>query len=155
MIGIISSATPDLFKFLQDRQDKQHELEVMRLQIQQAKLTETQKLEAVQVNSEADMVKSAIDELKALQVASATPSGVRWVDAFGSLVRPLTAFMVMAMFAAISGFFVHDALSQLNAGRVDLMTFSDILDRSLMGQAIEAVLGFLFGARGYLRSKVT
>ena len=84
------SFVPSLFKFWQDKRDKEHELKVMQLQIQAQSQAHTERLE--EISAEADIAES-----KALyQSAQVTLSGVKWVDAvitfMTSSVRPVITY---------------------------------------------------------------
>ncbi|MEW5745279.1 MAG: hypothetical protein AB1805_07585 [Nitrospirota bacterium] len=97
LLGFGSSLVPQLFKFFQDKRDKEHELKVMEVQMQMQAAGHAQRLEEINVQGD-------IEESKALyQSAQPILSGVEWVDAvisfLTSSVRPVITYSFFALYA--------------------------------------------------------
>lgn len=93
LLGFLGSAFPAVLKLFQDRRDKAHELELLRLQMEAQAKQGGQRLEEIQIAS-------ASAEMQALY-ASMQPTNVRWVDALNGTVRPVIAYAFFALYAAI------------------------------------------------------
>ena len=139
LLGFSTSFLPKIMDFWQDRSDKKHELAVMEVQIRQQIELATQKLEAV--NVEAD-----IREIEALQ-KSMQLTGVGWVDAYRSSVRPTItyAFFLLFIFVEISAY-----LSLTAAGISGLNAVQIIWDEESKA-LFAAVISFWFGGRAISR----
>jgi hypothetical protein len=139
LLGFGTSFLPKVMDFFQDKQDKKHELAVMEVQIRQQKELADQKLEAI--NVEAD-----IREIEALQ-KSMQPTGVVWIDAYRSSVRPTItyAFFLLFIFVEISAY-----LSLTAAGISGLNAIQIIWDEETKA-LFAAVISFWFGGRAIAR----
>lgn len=87
--GLLGSLLPAILKFMQDKQDKAHELAILDRQAALQKAGADQRLQEIQVQGDVATLTAAI-------TAQAVPSGVKWVDAFNSLVRPLVTYLLLA-----------------------------------------------------------
>lgn len=90
LIGFLSSIIPDVVKMFQDRQDKKHELEILKLQIQREQTAFNQKLDAI--NVQADIAESK-------QLYSTYKTQIKWVDALNGTVRPVIAYSFFFLYA--------------------------------------------------------
>jgi hypothetical protein len=90
LIGFLSSIIPDVVKIFQDRQDKKHELEILKLQIGREQTAFNQKLEAI--NVQADIAESK-------QLYSTYKTQIKWVDALNGTVRPVIAYSFFFLYA--------------------------------------------------------
>lgn len=94
----------------------------------------------------------AVEEMKAFASQLTTiienqakPSGYRWIDGFNALVRPAVSAGVMFLFFAVSFVYTTALVSQFMKGTIDANTLSVAVWGSMVGEGIQAVLGFLFG----------
>lgn len=92
LLGFVSAAFPDLLKLWRDRADRQHELTILRLQIEQQQQGHTNRLE--EINVQADIAES-----KALY--KTYYSGIKWVDALNGTVRPVLAYAFFLLYFTI------------------------------------------------------
>jgi hypothetical protein len=92
LLGFASSAVPDIFKIFQERADRKHELEIIKLQMKQQEQGHIQRLE--EINTTAD-----IAETKAIYKTYNT--GITWVDALNGTVRPVLAYAFFLLYAAV------------------------------------------------------
>jgi len=76
---------PELFSYLDKKNERKHELDMQDKAKEMAQLQGTQVLEAKGVDYEI----KGLDALMAALAAQAQPTGVRWVDAMSALMRPL------------------------------------------------------------------
>ena len=131
LIGFISSLAPEFFKIFRDREDRKHELEILKLQIEKKKLGISGELEEIKINAES---------FEKAELYKTYYSGVKWVDALNGTVRPVLSYAFFMLYAAIK-------FSQLYY--LEAITYAEIL--MLWGaedQAIfSGVISFYFGSR--------
>lgn len=92
LFGFVSGITPDLFGMWRDKQDRKHELEIMKIQIEQQKQGHTQRLEEITANAD-------IAESKAIYKTFNT--GIHWVDAYNGTVRPTLAYAFFSLYLMV------------------------------------------------------
>jgi uncharacterized protein YdaL len=92
LLGFLGSIVPDVFKMLQDRSDRNHELKIMDLQMQREQQGHNNRLE--EINASAD-----IAETKAIYKTYKV--GIRWVDALNGTVRPVIAYAFFGLYAFV------------------------------------------------------
>lgn len=125
LLGFITSLIPDIFKQVQDRRDKNHEVEILKLQIENARTLHQEKLQ--EINSYADIS-------EAREIYKTYNSGVTWVDALNASVRPVIAYSFFFLYALVK------YMQYINGYSLQLWSEED--------QAIFAgVISFYFGSR--------
>ena len=90
-IGFIGSFVPNIFKFIQDKSDKKHELLVLEMQIKAQKSGHINKLE--EINLQGDVAES-----KALY--NTFYSGNKTFDSLNASVRPILAYAFFLLYVA-------------------------------------------------------
>ncbi|MEM2124983.1 MAG: hypothetical protein QXQ53_01135 [Candidatus Methanosuratincola sp.] len=91
LLGGTLGVLPEVIKYFKTKQDQRHELEVMKLQIENTRLLGTQRLEEVQIQRD-------ISESASIYQFAAPPrkSGVKFFDGLvyllNGLVRPLVTY---------------------------------------------------------------
>ncbi|MEM7828196.1 MAG: hypothetical protein QW561_02525 [Candidatus Aenigmatarchaeota archaeon] len=98
-LGLAGSLIPELIKIYKDRQDKKHELEIMRMQMEMAKEGHMQRLE--EIVTEAD-VKQALEVYKFAPPEKPEFTGKWWFDilmllayVYNTTVRPTLTYLVI------------------------------------------------------------
>lgn len=144
--GLFSGAAPKLIgeftagrehKREMDMLDKQTELQLKIAGVQgQTKIAE--------MDREVDI--SAYDSQAKIAVASLQSTGIGIVDTWNGLLRPFAVTIIIILFAAISSFYTYEVLDSIN-NLNDATKAVKLLWGSLIGESIQAVLGFLFGYR--------
>ena len=92
LIGFGGSAFPSICKYFQDKSDKKHEIEVMKLQINAQEKSHNQKLE--EINISADIKESE-------NLYRTFYSGIKWIDAFNGSVRPMLAYAFFLLYGYV------------------------------------------------------
>ncbi|MFC1659517.1 hypothetical protein ACFL0U_03050 [Pseudomonadota bacterium] len=87
--GFIGAVIPNILKLLQDKFDRKHELEIMKLQIKSQKEFGTHKIEEINVNAD-------IPEKQSLY--KTFYSGIKWIDVFNGSVRPTLAYAFFLLY---------------------------------------------------------
>jgi hypothetical protein len=102
IFGGLLRLAPELFKFLDAKNDRKHELDMQEKSFQFEKLRSEAQLAVVQEQGRAEWATGSLDVLKSAVEAQGKPSGVKWVDAFNSLIRPLiTLQWVILIYPAV------------------------------------------------------
>lgn len=92
LLGFISSIFPDLLKLWKDGADRKHELEILKLQIEQQSQGHINRLEEIQV---------AADSLEARALYKTYNVGIKWVDALNGTVRPVLAYSFFLLYTLV------------------------------------------------------
>ncbi len=90
--GFITSIIPEFFKFLMDKSDKKHELEIMDRQIELQKQTIDAKLQEI---------RGCVDIAETKALYTTFKSGIFWTDALNASVRPVLAYCFFLLYGAI------------------------------------------------------
>jgi hypothetical protein len=91
---------PELFAFLNRKQDNAHELALMQHQIELAKLQGDIAHEATVTQGEIDQALKMLDATTSALAGQMQKTGFWLVDGMNFLVRPLTTYLLLAMYAA-------------------------------------------------------
>ena len=90
LIGFIGAMVPEVLKLFQDHKDKKHELQILKLQIEQQSNGHATRLEEIRVSA---------DVLETSALYKTWHSGISWVDALNGTVRPTIAYAFFALYA--------------------------------------------------------
>lgn len=132
LIGFISALVPDALKLLRDQKDKQHELKILEMQMEQQRQGHSQRLEEIRIQAEAT-------ETQALYQTYHV--GVTWVDALNGTVRPVLAYAFFVLYAMVK-------LLQFHALGVQPFPWQITSLWNAEDQAIFAgIISFYFGQR--------
>jgi hypothetical protein len=147
--GLLSGVVPDLLKEFKETRSHKREMEFTQLNhqlaLERAKLEVSAKLEETQEQRMMAEVAAAKEQLvAAITVQGAYHTGIGWIDGFNALIRPTTALIFVFMFAV--------GLCGYSFGLVHNDAFGTTLV-SLFGESVQAVIGFMFGARAVATSK--
>lgn len=98
--GGILRLAPELLKVLDAKNERAHELAMGQLSIEADKAKAQGQLAIQKSQADATFDAGAMQALVESIRAQATPSGIRWVDAMSSLVRPTVTYAFFALYAA-------------------------------------------------------
>jgi len=155
--GLLISGLPKLLEYFQDKQDKQHELALARMQgeIQAQMMKEgflaQQRIEEIRtdqvaIQADAQMTEAALkhDE-KVLDRAS------KWVANYIGTVRPTITYIFVIELVLINFYLLYWGLNApgfLNSVQ-DLIAFSDVIFSSDEMAMLGGIIGFWFGSRNW------
>ena len=144
--GIVSGAIPNLMKEWTSEREHRREMDMLTIQTDlQLKITERQGQNRIaEMDREMDI--TAYDAQSNISIASMKSSGVKWTDAWNAALRPFAVTIIILLFAVIASFYAYMVLSAVET-LTDATEAVTLLWGSLVGEAIQAVLGFLFGYR--------
>jgi hypothetical protein len=132
--GFLGSILPECIKFLRDKTDKKHELDILDRQIQYSQLRSNQRLEEIYISR---------DIANSLALTNTYNTGIIWVDAFNGTVRPLLAYSFFILYAVIK-YTEYKALGgdfSLN----QLYSIWNIDDQAIFA----SIISFYFGQRTF------
>lgn len=136
LAGFISSFIPELFNFLKDRKDKEHELKLISLQIEAMKSGQNTRLEEIYLRAETQESQYLYSHAK--------PTGIKWVDSLSALVRPTITysfFLLYIILKLLIFFSYHKGICMPIWSDEDQAIFC-------------AVIGFWFGARAFGKYRI-
>lgn len=140
--GLISGTVPNLLKEWGASREHNREVEMLKIQTElQLRIAEKQgETRVAEMDREVDI--AAYDSQAKIASASLKATGIGWVDAWNGALRPFAVTIIITLFAVMASFYTYAVLTT-----VAPLQAVDLLWRSLIGEAIQAVLGFLFGYR--------
>ena len=98
LVGGAFRLFPEVLKWFDRKSERKHELNMQDKQLEFQKLTGSQKIEEANIAYDT----AALDALQEAIKGQETPSGVKWVDAFSKLMRPLITFQwVIFLYPAV------------------------------------------------------
>ncbi len=109
VMGGIFRVIPEVLKWMDRKAERKHELSMQDKQLDFEKLHGQQKIEEVGAQSQREWNVGALDALKTSIEAQAKHSGIKWIDGFSSLMRPLITFQwVIFLYPAVivASFFI-------------------------------------------------
>jgi hypothetical protein len=155
--GLLVSGLPKLLEFFQDRADKAHEANLMRLQMErelalaaqgfaaQAHMEEI-RTEQVMMETTAEMTKAALkhDE-KVLDRAH------KWVASYVGTVRPTVTYIFVLELVGINIWLCFYLWNnpQLISSIDDVIRYADIVFSSDEMAMLGGIIGYWFGSRGW------
>jgi hypothetical protein len=140
IVGFFSSLLPEALKILQDKSDKEHELQILKMQMKIQQSGASDKL--AEINAMAN-----IEEAKAIY--QTYNIGVKWLDALNGTVRPVLAYAFFMLYGMIKYYQIKTIGFDAVINDVELLW-------NVEDQAIFAgIISFYFGNRSMhkLRSK--
>lgn len=97
LLGGAFRLVPELFKFLDAKNERQHELDMQDKQLEFAKLQGSQKIQEAQIQQET----VDIGALRDVLVAQSQPTGFKVIDAMNSSVRPVMTYLLLCLYITV------------------------------------------------------
>lgn len=144
--GLISGAVPDILKEWKAGREHNREMDSLTRQTDLQLKIATQQGRTRVAEMDHQLEVSAYDAIGEIAGASLKPSGVKWVDGWNASLRPFAVTLIILLFAVIACTYSFYVLREVQSLE-DAQTAVELLWGSLVGEAIQAVLGFLFGYR--------
>lgn len=148
VLGIAGGLLPDIFKEIKDSREHKREVERLHLETDLQLKMLSHKTDAKLAELDANLV---VEEMRAFGKQMSNiyklekKTNIKFVDGFNAMLRPTAAALIMVMFFGISMMFAWGVIQDL--GATNFMTVSEVLWGSMIGDSIQAVLGYLFGYR--------
>lgn len=135
LLGFGTSFLPKVMDFFQDRADKKHELDLMKMQMEAQKETHSQRLEELAIEADTR-------EFEALQRTNVN-TGVRWIDGLRGSVRPVITYLFFGLFIFVE---VSAYIALANETKDSLRALQTVWDEETKA-LFAAVMSFWFGNR--------
>lgn len=148
LVGLVSRSVPEVLKWIDRKQERAHELALQASALEFEKLRGAQRMGELGASADAAYAASAMDALKTSISAQAVKSGIAWVDALSTSVRPIVTYAFFGVYAATKAAAVYSALTlgsswsdaiQWAWSPADMALFSGILNFWFLGRAFERV----------------
>lgn len=157
LLGFLGGVLPELLKEFRDARSASREREFLKLQhdmqLERMRAEAGAKLREAEAGLVAEEMRAMREHLTAIIEAQSRPTGVAWIDGFNALLRPTVSVLIMILFVGTAVAFVGGVLSAYSSGEIkSAQEVATVIWGSLVGFSIEAVLGFLFGARQMRKS---
>jgi Holin of 3TMs, for gene-transfer release len=161
LLGFLGSLLPEVSKQFQDRSDKKHELEILKIQISEEGRKSSDRLAEIGITAD-------VEETKAIY--QTYNSGVRFIDGFNASVRPVLAYAFFLLYASIKILTIYSLIKagiplvevyspiDTSAGALPWLqqttvkvnvSIWDTEDKAIFA----AILSFYFGKRGFEKAK--
>lgn len=119
LLGGAFRIVPEIFKFLDAKNERAHELAMQDKQLEFLKVQGQQKVEEARVYQEAVDVQALSDVL----VAQAKPTGNWFVDFLNTSVRPVLTYILLCLYIAVK----YTTAMALHSQGVDALTIAKTL----------------------------
>lgn len=151
LIGGIFRLVPEILKYFDSKNDRAHELRMQELEYKFQELRGKQAIGGIHAQGQIEWNQGALNALGTAINAQAQKSGVKWVDAFSSLMRPLITFQWVVLL--YPGVIVATFLLYIEAGRPPLEAIVAVFgpDEKAL---VAGILNFWFLGRVFDRVKV-
>ena len=100
LLGGAFRLAPELLKWLDRKGEREHELSMQDKAIEFEKIRGAQRMSEIGASADAAWNSGAIDAFKEAIATQGRPTGVKWVDALSSSVRPIITYWLMALYCA-------------------------------------------------------
>ena len=91
LVGGIFRIVPEVLTIWDRKNERKHEVDMQDKAIEFQRLKGDQRMDEILGQGQQDWNTGALDALKAAIEAQGKPSGVRWIDGWNALIRPLMA----------------------------------------------------------------
>ncbi|MBI3453385.1 MAG: hypothetical protein HY057_11285 [Rhodospirillales bacterium] len=163
LFGLLNALLPDIIGWFRRRQEaaerereRQHELALMEKQADIQIRLGQQRLEEARFAADAEVMRSELsafaEQMRAIYKAQ-EPVGIRWVDAWNASLRPAAVTVALAILTLTVTIYVAAVLSAWWIGMIPSADIVDVMFKGLVGEFIQAVVGYLFGYRGGMHAR--
>jgi hypothetical protein len=101
LLGGAFRLAPEILKWMDRNGERSHELAMQDKALEFEKLRGAQRMGEISAAADAAWNIGAIDALKEAVAAQVRPSGVKWVDALSTSVRPTVTYLFMLMYVGV------------------------------------------------------
>lgn len=100
LLGGAFRIAPEVLKLIDRKNERAHELKMQEKALEFEKLRGAQRMAEIGASADAAWNIGAIEALRESIIAQGKQSGVKWVDALSSSVRPVITYWFMALYCA-------------------------------------------------------
>ncbi len=142
LLGFLSSAMPEIMRFINQHRDRIQELSIMDRQMELTKQGHTHRLEEIRLTSESNEQIALIQSQRRVKV--------KWVDGLAGSVRPVITYAFFGLYAAVK---IASWYSWVNGSNVPAITALIHIWSGEDEALFAAVMSFWFGHRALNRKK--
>lgn len=151
IIGVVGRAIPEVLKFFDAKNERKHELDMQDKLIEVERMRSMNKIDEIGAADQANFNDKSLDALMTAIQGQEMPSGIKLIDGFSKLMRPLITFqwvIILYPMVICAGFFlaIDSGVGALNA----LQGVFGPEEKGLVG----AIINFWFLDRVFARVKV-
>lgn len=133
--GFISSIIPEIIKYFKDINDKKHELDILKKQIEYNSMNSNKNLEEIHISR---------DILEQASLYSTYRTKIRWVDTLNGSVRPILAYNFFLMYMSIK-YLQYQAISNTT----HVIQYIDIIWTTDDQAIFAGIISFYYGQRTF------
>jgi len=89
--GGLLRAIPEVLRFFDAKNDRAHELKMQEMELRFQLLRYKHQINMIETEGQMDWNTGALSTLRTAIESAARPSGIRWVDGWNAMIRPLIA----------------------------------------------------------------
>lgn len=143
LLGGAFRLAPEILKWLDRNGERSHELSMQDKALEFEKLRGAQRMGEIGASADAAWNTGAIEALREAVAAQGRPSGVKWVDALSTTVRPVVTYLFVLMYAGVKlSTFVGSVQAGVGFGPALLSTWTEA-DQALLA----GILNYWFLSR--------
>lgn len=152
IVGLVSGVLPEIVKEVRDTRNQQREIDFLKvqheLQMERERVGAENKVREAQAVTMGEELRAFRETLGAIIESQSKPTGIVWIDGFNAVLRPATALLMVVLFGWTSVIFLNGVMDAWTAGKIaSEAKLAELVWGSMLGEAILATLGFLFGYR--------
>lgn len=137
LFGGIFRLAPEAIKFFDRKDERKHELGMFDKQLEADKLRGQIALEQARVEAEGKLGAAEMQAIIAATKAQGMRTGIKWVDAINSLMRPLITFWWVIVLYTLALYAQYDALiAQGHGGLSALLELWSVEEKSIAASII-------------------
>ena len=148
LIGFLQSLAPELLKFQQDKRDKEHEITLMKLQMENAAAGRSDHMEEVRITNQQF-------ESKALQ--ESYRAELKYSGKYSATVRPTVTYMAMGLYLVQKVLLIYAILFAPElpwaAQNAQLVQLAAVVWTAFDETMLAWIIGFWFGSRQIKNAK--
>jgi hypothetical protein len=141
LLGFITPAMPRVLEYFQDKKDKEHELKIMQLQVENTQKTSASNLKAIAVKNKA---KTAQTEIKKIYNYYSQHNDL--VDKFNRCMSGVIALMFIGLFCVVEVMYFKILSANVNVMTLEML---DQLWTDQDYQIFALIVGHYFGNRNF------
>ena len=149
-LGLFGGILPDIMKEVRETRDHGRQIAMLKAQsdykMKELDYQRETKLAEFDMDAVLEQLKAQTEQMKHIYEAQ-KPIGNSFVDGWNASIRPATATFLMILFVAASSAFGWGVIEKFRADEIDIIIASEMFLGGIVGEAIQAVLGYLFGYR--------
>lgn len=147
--GGLMRLLPELFAFFNKKTDNSHELAMLDKQVELEKTKSAMRQDEIRTQGEADMNVKELDALTEALKSQMQMTGNKLIDGLNFLVRPLTTYFFLLMYALAKIAMFAIAIKSGLSGWETILKIYDAEDRAILS----GILSFWFVGRVFDKAK--